>query len=226
VLLQPLKDATDPDHNIVLHYESLMRLTDKKGEVVPAVVYTQMAKRHGLSADFDMAMITEVLARLVSKRYGNMPIAVNIFPAGLQNKEFIDWLCASLAKVPDAASRLLIEIPEYGVIENIDALSEFIARLSVYGTRVGLDHFGRGFSSFGYLSKLKLGYIKVDGSYVRGILENRDNQFFIESVTKVAHGLDIKVYAVSVETEAEWSLLTSLRLDGVQGFGVGRPQSL
>jgi diguanylate cyclase (GGDEF)-like protein len=226
VLLQPLKDATDPDHNTILHYESLMRLTDEKGEVIPAVVYTQMAKRHGLCADFDMAMITEVLARLVSKRYGEMPIAVNIFPAGLQNKEFVDWLCANLAKVPDAASRLLIEIPEYGVIENIDALSEFIGKLSMYGTRVGLDHFGRGFSSFGYLSKLKLGYVKVDGSYVRGILENKDNQFFIESVTKVAHGLDIKVYAVSVETEAEWSLLTSLRLDGVQGFGVGRPQSI
>jgi EAL domain-containing protein (putative c-di-GMP-specific phosphodiesterase class I) len=144
----------------------------------------------------------------------------------VQNKEFIDWLCAELAKVPDAASRLLIEISEYGVIENIDALSEFIGKLFMHGTRVGLDHFGRGFSSFGYLSKIKLDYIKVDGSYVRGILENKDNQFFIESVARVAHGLDVKVYAVSVENEAEWDLLVSLHLDGGQGYGVGRPTDI
>lgn len=226
LLLQPVMDATDPDRKTILHYEALMRLTDENGEVIPAVVYTPMAKRHGLSTDFDRAMITEVLARLVSKRYGDTPVAVNLFPASVQNKEFIDWLCAELAKVPDAASRLLIEISEYGVIENIEALSEFIGKLFMYGTRVGLDHFGRGFSSFGYLSKLKLDYIKVDGSYVRGILENKDNQFFIESVTKVAHGLDVKVYAVSVENEAEWNLLAGLRLDGVQGYGVGRPADI
>lgn len=226
LLLQPVKDAIDPDRNTVLHYEALMRLTDEKGEVIPAVVYTPMAKRHGLSTNLDKAMITEVLARLVGKRYGDTPVAVNLFPASVQNKEFVDWLCAELAKVPEAASRLLIEISEYGVIENIDALSDFIGRLFMHGTRVGLDHFGRGFSSFGYLSKLKLDYIKVDGSYVRGILENKDNQFFVESVTKVAHGLDVKVYAVSVENDDEWNLLVSLRLDGVQGYGVGRPSDI
>jgi len=226
LLLQPVKDAIDPDRNTILHYEALMRLTDEKGEVIPAVVYTPMAKRHGLSTAFDKAMITEVMARLASKRYGDVPVAVNLFPASVQNKEFVDWLCAELAKAPEAASKLLIEISEYGVIENIDALAEFIGKLFMHGTRVGLDHFGRGFSSFGYLSKLKLDYIKVDGSYVRGIIDNKDNQFFIESVTKVAHGLDVKVYAVSVENDDEWNLLISLRLDGVQGYGVGRPADI
>jgi EAL domain-containing protein (putative c-di-GMP-specific phosphodiesterase class I) len=137
----------------------------------------------------------------------------------------VDWLCTELAKVPEAASRLLIELSEYGVIENIDALREFINRVLPYGTRVGLDHFGRGFSSFGYLSTLKLEYIKVDGSFVRGIIDNKDNQFFIESMVKVAHGLDVKVYAVSVETEEEMQLLLGLGLDGLQGYGVGRPEA-
>ncbi len=226
LLLQPAKSCTDSDQKMILHYEALMRLTDEKGEVIPAEIYTQMANRHGLSMDFDRAMVTEVLARLVSRRYGDTPVAVNIFPASVQNKIFVDWLCAELAKVPDAASRLLIEIPEYGVVENIGALREFINKLSTYRTRIGLDHFGRGFSSFGYLSSLKLDYIKVDGSYVHGILESKDNQFFIESVAKVAHGLDIKVYAVWVENEAEWKLLVDLRLDGLLGYAVGRPMDI
>ena len=226
LLMQPVKDTADRSRNTILHYEALMQLTNENGEVIPAGIYVPMAKRHGLSTDFDKVIVTEVLARLVSKRYGDTPVAVNIFPASVQNKAFVDWLCAELANAPDAASRLLIEIPEYGIIENIDTLSEFVNKLLMYRTRVGLDHFGRGFSSFGYLSQLKLDYIKVDGSYVRGILESKDNQFFIDSVTKVAHGLDLKVYAVSVENEAELNLLASLRLDGVLGYGVGYPADI
>lgn len=224
LLVQPAKAAAEADRGTVLHYESLMRLSDAKGEMIPAVVYTPVAKRLKLATDFDRVMISEVLARLAAKRYGDIPVAVNLFPVSLQNQDFIGWLCAELAKAPEAAAKLLIEVSEYGVIENIDALREFTARVAPYGTRVGLDHFGRGFSSFGYLSTLKLDYLKIDGSYVRGILENKDNQFFVESVVKVAHGLEIEVFAVSVETSEELNLLTALGLDGVQGYGVGRPE--
>jgi diguanylate cyclase (GGDEF)-like protein len=225
LLVQPAKDATDPERARILHYESLMRLMDDKGEVIPAVVYTPMSKRLALATDFDRAMVSEVLSRLMDKRYGDTPVAVNLFPASIQNKAFVDWLCKELARVPAAASKLLIEVTEYGVVENVEALREFIARVLPYGTRVGLDHFGRGFASFGYLSSLKLDYIKIDGSYVRGILENKDNQFFIDSVIKVAHGLEVKVYAVSVEDKEEWDLLVGLGLDGVQGYGVGKPEA-
>jgi len=225
LLIQPVKDATDSARSKVLHYESLLRLKDENGDVIPAVVYTPMSKRLGLSGEFDRSMIAEVLARLADNRYEDVPVAVNIFPASLQNQSLVKWLCAELAKVPDAAKKLQIEISEYGVIENIDALRDFINRVSAFGTRVGLDHFGRGFSSFGYLSTLKLDYIKIDGSYVRGILENKDNQFFIESVIKVAHGLEVKVFAVSVETEAEWNMLANMGIDGVQGYGVGMPDA-
>ena len=224
LLVQPAKAAAEAARGTVLHYESLMRLTDDQGNVIPAVVYTPVAKRLRLAGDFDRAMISEVLGRLAAKRYGDVPVAVNLFPASLQNKEFVDWLCAELGKVPDAASRLLIEVTEYGMIENVDALRDFIARVAAYGTRVGLDHFGRGFSSFGYLSTLKLEYIKIDGSYVRGLINNKDNQFFVESVIKVAHSLEIKVYVVSVETDEELNLLGNLGVDGVQGYGVGRPE--
>lgn len=224
LLVQPAKAAEEAARSTVLHYESLMRLTDDQGNVIPAVVYTPVAKRLRLAGDFDRAMISEVLGRLGAKRYGDVPVAVNLFPASLQNKEFVDWLCIELGKAPEVASRLLIEVTEYGMIENVDALRDFIARVAAYGTRVGLDHFGRGFSSFGYLSTLKLEYIKIDGSYVRGLLNNKDNQFFIESVIKVAHSLEIKVFVVSVETDEELNLLSSLGVDGVQGYGVGRPE--
>lgn len=222
LLMQPVKDAGAN----ILHYEALMRLADVHGEMIPAMIYTQMANRHGLTLDFDKQMVAEVLSRLEAKRYADTPIAVNIFPSSVQNKSFVEWLCAELAKRPAAAARLLIEVPEYGVLENIEALSELIKQVAAYGTRVGLDHFGRGFSSFGYLSKLKLDYIKIDGGYVNGLVSSKDNQFLIESLAKVAHSLDIKVYGVSVEDAEQWKLLVDLHVDGVLGYGVGRPEDI
>lgn len=222
LLMQPVKDAGAN----ILHYEALMRLADASGQMIPAMIYTQMANRHGLALEIDKQMVAEVLSRLVANRYADIPIAVNIFPSSVQNNAFIEWLGAELAKQPEAAKRLMIEVPEYGVLENIDALREFIKKLAAYGTHVGLDHFGRGFSSFGYLSKLKLDYIKIDGGYINGIVENKDNQFLIESVAKVAHSLDIKVYGVSVEDAEQWKLLIDLHVDGVLGYGVGRPEDI
>ena len=220
LLMQPLKDSTAT----ILHYEALMRLTDIDGKIIPAMIYTQMANRHGLAMEFDKVVITEVLVRLIAKRYGDVPIAVNIFPSSVQNNVFVDWFCAELAKNPEAASRMLIEVSEYGALENVEALRDFIKKIAAYGARVGLDHFGRGLTSFGYLRKLKLDYIKIDGGYVNGIVDNKDNQFMIESVAKVAHSLDMKVYGVSVEDADQWKLLVDLHVDGVLGYGVGRPE--
>jgi EAL domain-containing protein (putative c-di-GMP-specific phosphodiesterase class I) len=182
-----------------------------------------MIKRHGLTADFDKLMVGEVLKQLKSEQFKETSLSVNLFPASLQNNDFIHWLCAELDKEPDVALRLMIETPEYGVIENIDSLKTFIAKMNARRTNVGLDHFGRGFASFGYLKTLKLDFIKIDGSYVQGIMDNKDNQFFIASVVNIAHSLDIKVFAVSVESEEEWKLMGELGVDGVLGYAVGLP---
>ncbi|MEY3743134.1 MAG: hypothetical protein RLZZ541_189 [Pseudomonadota bacterium] len=220
---QPARGSTVDLHQKALHQEVLMRLTNDKGGVIPASVSTPMIKRHGLTADFDKLMVGEVLKQLKSKQFKETSLSVNLFPASLQNNDFIHWLCAELDKEPDVALRLMIETPEYGVLENIDSLKTFIAKMNARRTNVGLDHFGRGFASFGYLKTLKLDFIKIDGSYVQGIMDNKDNQFFIASVVNIAHSLDIKVFAVSVESEEEWKLMGELGVDGVLGYAVGLP---
>ena len=221
LLIQPARRSTGDLHQKTIHQEVLMRLTDEKGEVIPASVSTPMIKRLGLTAEFDKLMVGEVLKRLNTETLKETLLSVNLFPASIQNKAFIDWLCAELDKSPNVASRIMIEIPEYGVLENIDSLKELISKMNARRTKVGLDHFGRGFSSFGYLKTLKLDFIKIDGSYVQGIMDNKDNQFFISSVVNIAHSLDIQVYAMSVESPEEWKLMSELGVDGVLGYAVG-----
>ncbi len=218
---QPARGPTVDLHQKPLHQEVLMRLTNDKGGVIPASVSIPMIKRQGLTADFDKLMVVDALKQLKTDQFKETSLSVNLFPASIQNNDFIHWLCAELDKEPDVALRLMIETPEYGVLENIDSLKAFIAKMNARRTKVGLDHFGRGFASFGYLKTLKLDFIKIDGSNVQGIMDNKDNRFFIASVDNIAHSLDIKVYAVSVEGEEEWKLMGELGVDCVLGYAVG-----
>jgi diguanylate cyclase (GGDEF)-like protein len=221
---QPVKNAANADS--ILHYELLMRLMGDDGELIPAGIFVPMAKRFGMLRELDKIAVSKAFEHLGEDGHKSIPLAINLFPASLQDNAFVDWLCGELAAKPEAARMMQFEVTEYGVVENLDALRDFIRRLAELGAHMGLDHFGRGFSSFGYLSTLKLDYLKIDGGYIRGIESNKSNQFFVESVVKIAHGLDIQVIAESVESQQEWDTLATLRVDGVQGYGVGRPESI
>jgi EAL domain-containing protein (putative c-di-GMP-specific phosphodiesterase class I) len=118
------------------------------------------------------------------------------------------------------------DLTEYGATKNLDSIRSLIDKVSLAGAKFSLDHFGRGFSSFGYLSSLKIHYLKVDGSYIHGIDQDKDDQFFVDAVIKIAHGLDIEVIAESVETREEWKTLQELNVYGLQGYLVGEPAAL
>lgn len=212
------------DRARIMYLEVLLRVPNEDGKLIPAGIFLPMARRPGLMQEFDKLVVSEVLSRIGTGRYGETPVAVNLSPSSIQDAGFVDWLCASLRASPAANGRIAFEMTEYGVLENLDALRLFIRRVGEFGAKIGLDHFGRGFSSFDYLSTVKIDYLKIDGSYIRGIPQNKDNQFFVDSVIKIAHGLDCKVIAESVETEEEWATLIALRLDGVQGYGVSKPE--
>lgn len=220
--VQPVRHCADRKQ--VLHFEALLRVPNEDGKLIPAGIFLPMAKRPGLIQEFDKLVVSEVLSRIGAGRYEETPVAVNLSPSSVQDTGFVDWLCAALRASPEAARRIAFEVTEYGALENLDALRLLARRAGELGAKIGLDHFGRGFSSFGYLSTVKIDYLKIDGSYIRGIPQNKDNQLFVDSVLKIAHGLDFKVIAESVETEEEWATLNALRLDGVQGYGVGMPE--
>ena len=124
------------------------------------------------------------------------------------------------------ARRLLIEFPEYGALINVQETRNLIERLGTLGCHCGLDHFGRGFYSFGYLRNIKVRYLKIDGSYTHGIDREEDNQFLIHALTEAAHSVDIAVIAQAVETRAERDTLENMPIDGIQGFMTGKPQPL
>lgn len=218
---QPVQRRRD---SAVVHYEVLARIAGTGDETLPAGVFIPMAERHGLGPALDRVVVDSVIERLERDDAGPT-LAVNLSPASVHDPAFVDWLIDRLSKIPDQARRLVLEAPEYGVTSDQAAAERFIARLATTAAGFGLDHFGVGAVSFGYLKRFKLAYIKIDGSYIRGIDTTVDNQFLVQSVADIAHGLDIQVIAESVETEPEWQTLAQLHVDAAQGYHVGRPDA-
>ena len=208
------------------HQELLLRIPDQDGKLITASVFMPMAERIGLATDIDKFAVSKLLEHMQAENDKQPVYAINLSSCSLHNPVFIQWLCCRLQNAPACAWRLFIEIPEYGALINIQDTRNLIERLGALGCHCGIDHFGRGFYSFGYLRNIKIRYLKIDGSYTRGIDSEEDNQFLIQALTKTAHSVDIAVIAQAVETRAERDTLENMHLDGIQGFLNGIPHPL
>ncbi|VAX07954.1 GGDEF and EAL domain proteins [hydrothermal vent metagenome] len=220
--MQPV--FTCPD-KVILHREVLVRIQEEgEGELLAAGAFMPMAECLNLTPDIDRAVIRRALQQLAKETDHAGQLAINVSPPSLQSPGFMDWLETELQTYSQVADRVTFEISEYGAASMLGQVHELIARTEKSGSHVALDHFGSGFSSFAYLHSLKVHYLKVDGSYVRQMDENPDNQFFIQALAEIAHGLEMQLIAESVESEAVWRLLGTINVDGAQGYHLGMPQ--
>ena len=215
----------DDAGNTLAHKEVLLRIPDKDGKDIAAGIFMPMAERAGLASEMDKLAITALLEHMEADSDAT-DYAVNLSSTSLNDPVFIEWLCKRLEESPARTKHLLMEFPEYGVLRNVQGVRKTFERLGVIGCRCGIDHFGRGFYSFGYLRSLNVSYLKVDGSYTRHIEREGDNQFFIQALADTAHSIDIKVIAQTIETRKERNAIKELKIDGVQGYLTGIPGPL
>jgi diguanylate cyclase (GGDEF)-like protein len=216
-----VRPAADPGKP--LHREILLRLPGPNGDLMPAAVFMPMAEYMGLAKEFDMLTINralELAAATTDTRY-----AINLTSTVLHDPGFVAWLCERLGN-SGHTDRIFFEVPEYGVLRNIESAREFIRQVKAAGCNCGIDHFGRGFSSFGYLRSIGIQYLKIDGSYIHDIDKDADNRFFVQALVDTAHGLDITVIAETVETQEELEVVSAMNVDGIQGYLTGKPEPI
>lgn len=215
-------------HNKTLQnklYETLMRIYLDDKNVITAGVFMPMAEQLNFMGALDKLAIQTVINRIV-KGDDNLLYFVNISPSALDDDEFKKWLLEQIKPLGKRAAQIAIELPEQAVVSRIEKVREFYRKISDLGARTSIDHYGKSFTSFSYLYNLKLNYLKIDGGFIRNININEENQFFIRSLVEIARSLDIFVIAESVETAEELEVLKQLRVDGVQGYYVGKPTDL
>lgn len=202
----------------LIHHETLLRIKEPDGRLLSAGIFIPMAEKLGLGVELDKLVISHLIEIVEAGGGESGRFAVNLSSGAVCDPEFVEWLCGELQRVPALAERLIIELSERGAVGQLEAVRRLAERVGALSVKVSLDHFGRGFSSFGYLSNLKIDYLKIDGSYIHGIDQDKENQFFVQTLAKIAHGLDMKIIAEFVETQQEWEMLQSLEVDGGQGY--------
>jgi len=209
---------------ILLHEEIFLRLIDPDDveNAISAGVFMPMAENAGLAHQIDRAVLSLMVDQLMTAEHKHKS-AVNMSPASLTEESMLDWVFDLLSVQRGVASQLILEWPEYGATAHVSQLRNWIEKLAPLGVQFSLDHFGKGFSSFAYLRELKADYLKVDGSYLQSLEKNPDNQFFLQAMGEIAHGLDMQVIAESVETEEVWLQLPALGVDGARGYWLGAP---
>ncbi|MCP4043278.1 MAG: EAL domain-containing protein [Gammaproteobacteria bacterium] len=223
VLYQPAQLFKDDGF---FEYEALARFRDRDDQLVPAGVFLPMAERLGLTVALDTLVVELVLKELTKSKFSDLSINVNLSFPSLEDEAFISWLTEVLKGSPALGQRLILEVSENCALRDLGALAGMMIRLKPLGIRFSLDQFGVGSASFGYLRGLKPDFLKIDGSYIRNIQDDMDNQFFVSTLADIAHSLDIRILANFVENEQELKTVRALGMDGAQGYHVGRPQRI
>jgi diguanylate cyclase (GGDEF)-like protein len=221
--VQPVMDI-NPGNRHILHHEVLTRIPDPGGTGINAALFMPMAERLGLASQLDKLTISTLLDQVRAADHSHRHYAVNLSSTSLHDSVFIQWLCSTLARVPRITRRIKVEFPEYGVLANLQNARNLITRLSELGIDCGIDHFGRGFSGYGYLRSIGVRYLKIDATHLRNIESDRDSQFFIQSLADTMHSIGVHVYAMAVETNPQKETLERMHIDGIQGYLIGRPE--
>ncbi|MDW7773511.1 MAG: EAL domain-containing protein [Desulfobulbaceae bacterium] len=222
--VQPTVRCSDP--SILFHLEVFSRIREKSGKMLSAGMFMPLAERLGQVSSLDR-LVLEKAMQASADALGTDQLAVNVSPSSLKNEEFSKWVVQALKKLPPGAPRLSFEFAEFSAVQHLDLIRSFGAQVQELGHGYGLDHFGQGFSNFGYLKSLRPDYVKIDRAYTDELKnKDSDSRFFIGSLTGVAHSLDIMVIAEGVENEEQFNLLQELNLDAIQGYFIGRPEPI
>ncbi len=223
LLLQPILPS---GRNNKVYGEILARFLNSTDDMLPTASFIAMAEKLDKIVEVDKLVIDTTINEIINKNMIEHSYGINISARSINDQHFMIWLERKLLREPSAATRLVFEISEFGLQQNIQTGKRLIDMLHRAGARVTVERFGVGLTSFKFFRDLTPDYIKMDSSYTRDIDDDKNNQYFLRLMVDLAHRLGVSVLAESVETQEEKHTLEKLFIDGCQGFYIGKPAPL
>lgn len=184
-------------------------------QLIPATVRLDHAQK------LDQLIVRNLLKRLQGT---NAKVGVNLSRLSIFDMHFMDWFVGQLSIAGQQCHNLVVEISERALVHDIESLLVQTTRLKAMGVKIAVEHFGAQLAGIRHLRILNPDYLKIDGRFTKNIHKEVDNQLFIHSLVNIAHGINIKVIAEMVETEAEKEWLISAQIDYFQGYFIGAPK--
>ena len=220
-----------PLHNrgLVVKLELLLRMVDTDGSLIAPNAFIPSAERYHLMGRIDRWVVRHAIAWLrgMLEKGDAPPVAINLSGQSVGDRGFHRWAVDELAAAGSAVcQRVILEITETAVVTNLADAANFMADVRALGAKTALDDFGAGSSSFGYLKKLPLDYLKIDGQFVRDVLTDPLNAAAVRCFVDVARVVSLKTVAEFVESEAVRRHLVEIGVDLAQGYHLHRPAPL
>ena len=228
LLAQPIVSLTGKDS--ISRYEVLLRMKDSRGNRISSQAFFSAAERYQLMPQVDRWVLSTTIRKLAPHagylRETGAVFAVNLSGQSLGDDDILEFIEDEIETSGIPASSLCFEVTESAAVSNRAKAQSFIDALRKHGCRIALDDFGAGLSSFAYLKNFHVDTLKIDGSFIRDISENRISESMVAAITQVAKVMELETVAEYVESNKTKTLVAKLGVDFAQGHAIGKPAPL
>ena len=240
LLERELREALE-NHQLQLHYqpqiclktgalagfEALVRWQHPQRGILGPLQFIPFAEKRGLIASIGRWVLFEACRQLKAWHDAGLPkvpVAVNLSPLELRQRDVLADIQKALATTGLAAQYLEVEITESVLMQQSNPAQHNILRaLQALGVGIAIDDFGTGYSSLAYLKRYPIDKLKIDRSFITDTPHSVDDVAIVTAIIQMGRSLQLQVLAEGVETAEQQALLTHLGCDLVQGFGLSRP---
>lgn len=209
----------------ITHHEVLLRMKDDDGKMVAPDAFLPAAVRFGLMAEIDTWLLDHAIEALAAYRVDqpDLRFSINLSANAFETEDLTRFVQTRLQRYTVPAKSVIFEITESLAVRHLDYVERQVLTLRELGCEIALDDFGTGYSSFSYLQRLPVDYIKIDGCFVRDLVDNPVDQKMIKMIAEIGREAGMRTIAEYVQTGTALALLAELGVDLAQGYFIGRP---
>ena len=214
-----------------LHMEVLLRLREEDGQLVAPGTFIPAAEHYGMMPAVDRWVVEHTLKALAQHQRtpGAMPVhtcAINLSGTSLGDDALLKFIRTALTESGLDARTLCFEITETSAISHLPNAVRLMKELQQRGCRFALDDFGAGMSSFTYLKHLPVNYLKIDGAFVKDMLQDVTSRAMVETIHRIGHVMGKQTIAEFAESDAIVAALREIGVDYAQGYALAKPVPL
>jgi diguanylate cyclase (GGDEF)-like protein len=203
-------------------YETLVRMIDENGVIVPPIKFLPIAKKTKLYPQITREVLYQACTLFATR---SEAFSINLSDSDIRDAHTVDEIVKTITET-GTASRIIFEILESEGIENYDYVAHFITRVKALGAKIAIDDFGTGYSNFENILKLNVDYIKIDGSLISGITNNERHSIIIDTIIDFAGKIGAKTVAEFVSDESIYEAVKAHGINYSQGYYTGKPEPL
>jgi diguanylate cyclase (GGDEF)-like protein len=221
-------ELLDGDPKREEHYEILIRLKEKNGETISPFHFIPSAERFNLMPKIDRWVINKTLQKMAEEFVkfpdSKLVCSINLSGQSFSDEGFVSYIKEQINRFSVPADRVCLEMTETVAVSNLTQAVKFMEELKEFGCHFSLDDFGSGMSSFTYLKNLPVNYLKIDGHFVKTMMENKIDKAMVNSIHQIGSVMGLKTIAEFVENEGIMKELKKMGVNYGQGYAIHKPE--